>query len=184
VTIAPVAFFANPSDDHHRRTIRDISRITHHNDEAYAGALAIAMCVRAAYEGVWAGGDGLLDILREGLPDTSVRDRVIQLFELRNDVPIAEIGQRFGSSGYVVESVPLAILGASRLLRLGFRKVLEELVMIGGDTDTIGSMAGQVMGCVIGRSDIPDEMALRVPCYDHIIEVASQLADLASTTAN
>jgi ADP-ribosylglycohydrolase len=103
---------------------------------------------------------------------------------LSDDLPIAKIGQEFGSSGYVVESVPLAILGASRLATLGFRKVLEELVMTGGDTDTVASMAGQILGCVLGRSGLPDEMALRVPCYDRIIETTSILADLGGVAEN
>jgi ADP-ribosylglycohydrolase len=182
--IAPVAFFINPSDESHRKTIRDICRITRHNDEAYAGALAVAISVRSAYDGVWSSGGGLLNLLLERLPDTSVRDRLSELSAMDPETPLAEVGERFGSSGYVVESVPLAILGASRLLTLGFRQVLDQLVMIGGDTDTIASMAGQIMGCVIGRSGIPADMALRTPCYDRITEVASQLADLATTCEN
>jgi ADP-ribosyl-[dinitrogen reductase] hydrolase len=33
--IAPVAFFLDPDVDAHRRTVRDICRLTHCNDEAY-----------------------------------------------------------------------------------------------------------------------------------------------------
>ncbi len=52
--------------------------------------------------------------------------------------------------------------------------------MVGGDTDTISSMAGQMMGCVVGRGGIPDEMAVRVPCYDRVIDLASKLADIGN----
>ena len=68
-------------------------------------------------------------------------------------------------------------MGASRLPTLGFRTVLEELIMIGGDTDTIASMAGQIMGCVLGRDRIPEDLVVRVPRYDHIIQLASDLAE-------
>jgi ADP-ribosylglycohydrolase len=175
--IAPVAFCLDPRDRGRRKIIRDICRITHHNEEAYAGALAIAISIRSAWNGSWSGTDGLLELLLEHLPDTSVRDRIFEIAKISDDLSIAAIGKRFGSSGYVVESVPLAILGASQVARLGFMRVLEELVMIGGDTDTIASMAGQIMGCVVSRAGIPEEQAFQLPCYDHIVEVASRFAD-------
>jgi ADP-ribosyl-[dinitrogen reductase] hydrolase len=39
--IAPLAFCLDPANPEDRRTIRDVSRITHHNEEAYVGALAL-----------------------------------------------------------------------------------------------------------------------------------------------
>src|SRR4029077_20623763 len=46
--IAPLAFCIDPETDHGRRTVRDVCRITHHNDEAHIGALAVALAIRAA----------------------------------------------------------------------------------------------------------------------------------------
>ena len=43
---APLAFFLDPRLDQDRQAIRDVSRITHHSDEAYAGALAMVLAVR------------------------------------------------------------------------------------------------------------------------------------------
>jgi ADP-ribosylglycohydrolase len=179
--IAPVAFCLDPRDRSRRKAIRDICRITHHNEEAYAGALAIAISIRAAWDGSWAGEGGLFELLLEHLPDTSVRDRISEIAQVANDLPMAAIGKRFGSSGYVVESVPLAILGASQVSTLGFLPVLEELVTIGGDTDTIASMAGQIMGCVVGRAGISEDQLGELPCYDHIVEVAWRFADAITT---
>ena len=53
--IAPLAFCLDPATPDGRQKIRDVSRITHHNDEAYAGALAMVIAVRAAYDGTWKG---------------------------------------------------------------------------------------------------------------------------------
>jgi ADP-ribosylglycohydrolase len=179
--IAPVAFCLEPRDLSHRRTIRDICRITHHNEEAYAGALAVAISIRSAWDGFLPGqGSGLFELLLEHLPDTSVRDRIAEIAEAGDDLPLAAAGKMFGSSGYVVESVPLAIVGASRMSRLGFMRVLEDLVMIGGDTDTIASMAGQIMGCALGRAGIPQEQAVQLPSYDRLVEVASKFADVTT----
>ena len=39
--LAPLAFVLDSDRDDDRRTIRDVCRITHRNDEAYVGGLAI-----------------------------------------------------------------------------------------------------------------------------------------------
>src|SRR5262249_45857918 len=75
--IAPLAFLLDPAEQQSRQTIRDVSRITHHNDEAYAGALAVVTAVRAAWNSVWNGENNLIEQIIDLLPDTSVRDRLM-----------------------------------------------------------------------------------------------------------
>ncbi|WP_437292399.1 ADP-ribosylglycohydrolase family protein [Sorangium sp. So ce406] len=43
---APLSFFFDPSVEEGRRAIRDVARITHHSDEAYAGAPAVVVALR------------------------------------------------------------------------------------------------------------------------------------------
>ena len=43
--ISPLAFFLDPNIQTDRTTIRDVCRITHRNDEAYLGALAIVYSI-------------------------------------------------------------------------------------------------------------------------------------------
>src|SRR5438552_12980525 len=45
--IAPLAFHLDPTVARDRQVIRDVCRITHHNEEAYVGALAIVVAVRS-----------------------------------------------------------------------------------------------------------------------------------------
>jgi ADP-ribosyl-[dinitrogen reductase] hydrolase len=47
VRIAPVSFHLDPAIAQHRQAIRDVSRITHHNEEAYVGALALVTAIRS-----------------------------------------------------------------------------------------------------------------------------------------
>ena len=51
--IAPLAFLLDPATPADRRVIRDVCRITHHNDEAYVGALAVVIAIRFILSGVW-----------------------------------------------------------------------------------------------------------------------------------
>jgi ADP-ribosyl-[dinitrogen reductase] hydrolase len=174
---APLAFCLDPNDDAERRTIRDVSRITHHHEEAYAGALAVVVAVRAAARGLWDGSNNLLRLVVESLPDTQTRDRLIALAEIEEETPLLEIARRFGCSGYVAESVPLALCGAGRVRSLDFKTVLVELIACGGDTDTNASIAGQVAGALIGRGRLPEEMIARTPDRRLVESVASAFAE-------
>ncbi len=174
---APLAFCLDPNDEAQRRTIRDVSRITHHNEEAYAGALAVVAAAHAAATGRWDGPNDLLRLVAEVLPDTQVRDRLIALTEIDKQTPLLEIASRFGCSGYVAESVPLALCGASRIRSLDFRTLLIELIACGGDTDTNASMAGQIAGALIGRARLPEDLIAGTPDWRLVDAVAGAFAE-------
>ena len=175
--IAPLAFCLNPEEDSARRSIRDVCRITHHNEEAYVGALAVVISVRAAWVGDWDGSTSLPEFVAGFLPDSKVRDRMIELSRVEPTLSPAEVGRRFGNSGYVVDSVPLALFGAQQVGSLGFGGMLRELVLAGGDTDTIASMAGQVAGASRGVDAIPEEMLARLPNSVDCERIARQFAE-------
>jgi ADP-ribosylglycohydrolase len=67
---------------------------------------------------------------------------------------IGDVGTYFGASGYVVESVPLALYAARSIDRVAFDVLLRNVVEAGGDTDTIASMTGQIAGPWLGASGI------------------------------
>lgn len=143
--IAPLAFKMNVE----KQTIRDVCRITHKNDEAYSGALAIFYSIRNAINGKWRGEPNLIELINPNLPDTRVRDRFLE-FKKLTDLSIVEIGRLFMPSGFVVDSVPIAVFAAQKVNECGFQKIMTDLIRIGGDTDTICSMAGQIIGALKG----------------------------------
>ncbi len=155
--IAPLAFCLDPFDLGDRRVIRDVARITHHNEEAYVGALAIVIAIRAACNEEFKESN-LLSIVAAGLPDTQVRDRLIEIAQLERGVSIVDLGRKYGASGYVVESVPLALFSASQAGVLSFEQLITEIVSLDGDTDTIASITGQVVGAHIGKKKLPEQM--------------------------
>ncbi|HWB13872.1 MAG TPA: ADP-ribosylglycohydrolase family protein [Pirellulales bacterium] len=161
--IAPLAFLLDPSSSSDRQIIRDVCRITHHNEEAYCGALAVVRAIRLAFRGCWRAGRGLLHEVALGLPDCAVRDRLTAMSPDFASVPLAEIARRFGTSGHVVESVPFALMAAEHLGEMSFSAVIEEVVMAGGDTDSTASMAGQICGTCVGQQALPDDWLDRLP---------------------
>jgi ADP-ribosylglycohydrolase len=82
------------------------------------------------------------------IPDSKLRDRLKEFAEVRGDVSIAEIAARFGSSGYVVESVSLSLYAAQQVLILGFEEMMRELICVGGDTDSLCTKSTTAEGIV------------------------------------
>jgi len=148
--IAPLAFVDNIT----REQIREISTITHNNDEAYVGSLSVTLAIQAILSKKWTGKENLIELLIDQIPDTRLRDRLIEIKDIDN---LIEIGNK-GNDGYVVNSVPLAIAAANKVTEIGIEGVFEQLIEIGGDTDTNASIAGQIAGALIGRKGIPESL--------------------------
>jgi ADP-ribosylglycohydrolase len=167
--IAPLAFVSVD-----RVVIRDIVRITHHSDEAYIGALAVLEAIRMD----WA--PALPEVLRDVanvLPDSRVRDRLVAVAGIARYSGQKSIAAAFGASGYVVDTVPLALAGAWYMAERSFEGVLDELVDIGGDTDTIASIAGQVAGARGGARALPPRLLSVVPERELIEDIGRRFAE-------
>jgi len=169
--VAPLAFLLDPGNQDDRRTLRDVCRITHHHDEAYIGGLAVVVAIRLACEAEYDLAHLLADVGRH-LPDSQVRDRIEQLTSLSSEMTPAQVAERFGSSGFVVESVPLAILAASEIRRKPLVSVIGDAILAGGDTDTIASMAGQIAGAAAGTAGLPGELLTRLAEGKEITDIA------------
>lgn len=148
--IAPLAFMKEISN----LEIRDICIITHNNDEAYIGAKSVVIAIREILEGKWNGNTNLLEIIIDQIPDTRIRDRLIEIKDVED---LIAIGKK-GNDGYVVNSVPLALAAANKVREIGLEKMYAQLIKIGGDTDTNCSIAGQVAGTLLGINGIPEEL--------------------------
>ena len=177
--VAPLAFLLDPATHADRTVIRDICRITHHSDEAYVGALAVVVAIRFILAGNWSHENGLLVAVAESIPDSAVRDRIKQFFPLA--ISPVEVASQFGASGWVVDTVPLALYCARFIAEKPLSVVLAQAIEVGGDTDTIASITGQIAGTAAG---VPPDYAghfSRIAGGDEIIRVAESFADFLST---
>ncbi len=170
--IAPLAFFLDPDQAADRQLIRDVCRITHRNDEAYLGALAVVRTIRHVFQGntldrAW------LDELNARLPDCQIRDR---LRAVRTEsLSIEDYAATLGTSGHVVDTVPLAILAACDSTL--FLDTVARLISCGGDTDSIGSIYGQIAGAATGAEALPP-LALHVEHAELIQKLSARLSQL------
>lgn len=177
--IAPLAFLLDPANDGDRRTLRDVCRITHHNEEAYVGALAIVAAIRRMSTTGYARVELLADVAAV-LPDSQVRDRLLRYAGFPASVSVCQIADTWGSSGSVADSVPLAMFAAREIGRRTFVEVIEDAVQGGGDTDTIASMTGQIAGAAVGSALLPEDLLVRLRDREKLSEIARAFAALCS----
>jgi ADP-ribosyl-[dinitrogen reductase] hydrolase len=144
---APIGLFYNDIEKVESSAV--LSSIpTHKSKSAIAGAVAVAVAVRCALNG-----DDISEIIKQTCERSSNHDielaKKIKLsFELRNELPDTVFTQ-LGTSYYVYDTVPCAFYCFSRYFKEPVRAIIEA-VNAGGDTDSIGCMAGALCGALHG----------------------------------
>lgn len=157
--IAPLAFFGDARSPDFARTIRDVASITHRNDEAAAGALAVVVTMQLLSQRADSDRHATLEELLGVLPDTALSDSLASLATLANDASIDAAARRVGTSGRTAQSVALAIfIGATPL---GIEDAILAAIRAGGDTDTIAAIAAQLRAC--DREEIPASWRMHLP---------------------
>jgi ADP-ribosylglycohydrolase len=174
---APLAFLLDPGIDGHRVVIRDVARITHHHDEAYAGALSVVWAVRQSAS---TGRVPRHEELAGRLPDSRTRDQHLRYVEEARGLGLTEVAMRFGASGYTPETVAMALELALRIEAGDFSSVMGELHSIHGDTDTIGAIGGNIAGAALGAQRLPSNTLDEVPRSDAVVAIAEGFARFVS----
>ena len=141
--------------------VRASSRMTHRDARAEQGALAVAL---AAAHGARRGLSGVdaEEMMREWaarIDEPLLREALVRLraaWERGATVPefAAELGLADGVSGYVMHTVPVVLY---TWLRHGtdFQRAVEEIILLGGDSDTTGAIVGALVGATTGAGAIP-----------------------------
>ena len=106
------------------------------------------------------------------------REKLLQVRELATQAPVDEIARQVGNGIAAYEAVPAALWA---LLRNpgSFSGVVLDAISLGGDTDTIASMAGALSGAYLGEPAIPGVWRERVEGAGRLRGLADALLDLA-----
>jgi len=153
--------------------------ITHRNEDAIAGAVAIAYAVATA-----AAGKLSIDTLAVQMSSVASSPRVSSLILRAGE--LVEVGQsplealsELGLGGSVYETVPTVVYCVMRWPDDPV-KGLVSAVVNGGDTDTRAAMVGAIWGAQRGTSAWPAYWLKELPGAAGIREVAGQLCDLVT----
>lgn len=145
--------------------VRASTLLTHADPRAERGARLVAT---AAAWGAGRGPEGvrasefLAGVRRESGEDDAELGGALDRMEehlARGSTPAefaAAIGLARGVTGYVYHTVPVALYCWLRFPG-DFRRAVEEAVALGGDADTVGAVAGGIVGATVGASGIPSE---------------------------
>ena len=136
-------------------------------------ATAVAAAVR---------GDDFLRAAERAAESPELQERLARARALlASPVEPAEASAALGNSSLAHESVPAALFAVAS--QPGFEQAVWFAVRCGGDTDTLGAMAGAVAGAAGGRTSIParwlDALEDGERGRGHVERLASALAEAA-----
>jgi ADP-ribosylglycohydrolase len=161
--IAPIGFFFYDDPKQLQEAALICTRITHRHPQGVAGALAQALAVgMATQKGV--NGETIdqiafLEEIVQGVEgiDKDVARELERITELGGggglEAKIERIAATFPRDVSAIGAVPAAV--AAYLINRDFPDTVLTAVNCGGDTDTIGAMAGALAGASYGFSSIP-----------------------------
>jgi ADP-ribosylglycohydrolase len=174
--IAPVALFSHMRFDKLRKDVTAVSRITHTNPEAIDGALAMAFAVASAVRGELRPSSLIMRTVAYLSPTSEMAYKLREVEDILRDpaMPVEEGLEHIGTRGYVLESVGSAFYAFLKTPR-DFRESVVNAVNAGGDTDTVGSLAGAISGAFNGVHGIPRRWLNGLEARAHIEELGQIL---------
>lgn len=152
--VSPVGLYAKTLDE--ALALAEVSAlVSHSHPEGVKGAQAIAAS---------------MFLCREGKTKEEIREYVERTFGYNLGRTIEEIRPTYDFDVSCQGSVPEAIIAF--LDGNSFEEVIRLAISIGGDSDTIGAMAGAIASCMY---DIPEEIS--APCRDILTDELRQIND-------
>jgi ADP-ribosyl-[dinitrogen reductase] hydrolase len=176
--VAPVGLFWDNLDDVESNAA--ISSIpTHNSKTSIAGAVAVAIAVRCAFDE-----KECADIISETCARTSKYDarlaeKIKLSFELRNNDP-EEVFSELGTSYLAIDTVPCAFYCFTRHFDIPESAIIEA-VNAGGDTDSIACITGSLCGALYGSESFPVRWIEGLENRDIIEETAGKMYERIST---
>ena len=172
-------FFARQNDDVIAKAADAATIITHAHPLAREGSVQIALATSLAFRGF--DPQQILTRLATRVSSPEFSKKIVLATEWivtgRNVLP-GEVAARLGKSITASESCVTAIYVALRFLEKTFEELLNFVINIGGDVDTIAGMAGAIWGAACGAEQLPQEMLKQLEDYVRLCGLASTLAKI------
>lgn len=172
--VAPIGlFYADLKEIESNAALSSIP--THNSEGAIAGAVAVAIAVRCALEGM-----GCPELIKEASTRASNHDialgkKIGLSYRLRTEQP-QEAFIRLGTSYLVYETVPCAFYCFSRHFEEPEKAVIEA-ANAGGDTDSIACITGALCGARHGAGSFPKRWINGLENKDMIEHLAGGLLE-------
>lgn len=158
------------------QAVSDSAIVTHAHPLAIEGASLVALATAAAFRGGSA--DEILEAIRHCISDDRFRtrfDSARHWFDTKQEPAPREVARILGRGIAAHESCVTAVYLALRFLDRDFESMHRFVVACGGDTDTIGAMAGAVWGAANGFDRLPSGWLEILENHETLIESAKKL---------
>jgi ADP-ribosyl-[dinitrogen reductase] hydrolase len=147
------------------RVSRDSSRITHADPRCVAGCAVLNLTIAALLQGET---DPLATALE--YVDSDERPELTAALE---PIVTGDDPETLPTSGYVIHTLQTALFDA--LTADSTEEAIVTAVNRGGDTDTIGAIAGAVAGARFGVDDLPNRWLAALDEREHLEQLAPKL---------
>ncbi|QDU80285.1 ADP-ribosylglycohydrolase [Polystyrenella longa] len=175
-----------------KEMVRRSTRITHTDPKAFYGAAAVALAARISARSESITPSEYLEQLTEflnGEPADEFLDlvrRVVESVQLGNSTSKYceqhEMAQ--GVSGYIYQTVPV-VLHCWFLHCEEYEEGIQEIIQLGGDTDTTAAILGGSIGARVGVGGIPDHLLVNLSEFprkvDWMKRLTTQLEEVLTT---
>ncbi|MBO8181508.1 MAG: ADP-ribosylglycohydrolase family protein [Archaeoglobus sp.] len=146
--------------------------VTHKNDSAFAGAVAVSMAISTLISD-FNEEEMLAEVIsRSGKYDPLLSEKISYVGEIR-DAELEYAVEKLGNSIMVWDVVPMAFYCV--LSSKNFSEAVKKGANAGGDTDSIAAIAGAISGAKFGVKEIPENWKKSVKDSSYLLKLADQL---------
>lgn len=203
--ISPVAlFYHDQSTETLADAVKRSAEITHTNCEAINGAIFQAFAIQQALQAQRIDSAAFIADLeakmnkienRNGEKETDYCLKLHEILRLLSTDPSDEqVINRLGNGIQAYSSVPTALYCFLRATRNAdttsmdaqklFRTTIENAISLGGDTDTIASMAGALAGSFFGDTAISANVLRHCEGHETLERISEQLLEASQSKTN
>ncbi|WP_079505146.1 ADP-ribosylglycohydrolase family protein [Mesobacillus jeotgali] len=176
--VAPVGLFLHKNPETAFRVAAEVAAITHGHPSGYlaAGALAVIIAELLNGKSILESAERALVLLKNYPHHEETYEAMEAAIELsRSDEdPVRAISQ-LGEGWVAEESLAIALYCA--LKETDFKNALIMSVNHDGDSDSTGSICGNILGACYGFEAVPRDWATQIELKELIIDTASRLYD-------
>jgi poly(ADP-ribose) glycohydrolase ARH3 len=158
------------------------SEITHAHPLAIEGAKLIALVTYAALH-EWST-EAILEALPSWCESKEYRAKVwfcIESIRSLDEVQFKALKSQLGNGIAAPQSCVTAIYFALKYRNKDYESMLAKIFKLGGDTDTIGAMAGAIWGAFNGRSALDKAKIQSIESSAEIVDLAAKLYVMSSS---
>ena len=189
---APVGLFYGTEDKEKLiQAVQAATRITHAHPVGLDGAVLIALTVALMFQG--ASVPEIFKQVRLSLETMDMLNRLAVAEQLllpthspyssHLPAPTQQVASELGNGIRAKDSCVTALYIGLALREAPFSRLLSYTREVGGDTDTIGAMAGAIWGAACGYRQLPQELLQELEQRHFLEELAQRFAEQCRTVA-